>query len=102
MNDIYALSVRIGMDTAGFSTGASIVMRVFTAIQRSAGITSSQVDRLGRSLATFAAGAALTGVGVVIARFMDNAIGKAMTLQTIMVGVGQTLTNAQGFRLPPA
>jgi len=102
MNDIYALSVRIGMDTAGFSTGASVVMRLFSAIQRSAGITSGQVDRLAHSLATFAAGAALTGVGVVIARFMDNAIGKAMTLQTIMMGVGQTLTNAQGFRLPAA
>jgi len=101
MNDLYALSVRIGMETAGFATGASMVLRLFNSIQHSAGITGSQIDKLGRSLATFAAGAALTGVGVVIARFMDNAIGKAMTLQTIMVGVGQTLTNAQGFRLPP-
>jgi hypothetical protein len=101
MNQIYDLSVRIGMETAGFATGASMVLRLFNSIQHSAGITGSQIDKLGRSLATFAAGAALTGVGVVIARFMDNAIGKAMTLQTIMVGVGQTLTNAQGFRLPP-
>jgi len=101
MNDLYSLSVRIGMETAGFATGASMVLRLFNSIQRSAGITGSQIDRLGRSLATFAAGAALTGVGVVIASFMDKAIGKAITLQTIMMGVGQTLTDAQGFRLPP-
>jgi len=101
MNQIYDLSVRIGMETTGFATGASMVLRLFQSIQQSAGITGSQIDKLSRSLATFAAGAALTGVGVVIASFMDKAIGKAMTLQTIMMGVGQTLTNAQGFRLPP-
>jgi len=101
MGDIYQLAVKISLDSTAFSTGASGVLRLFNRIQHSAGITGSQIDKLGRSLTTFAAGAALTGVGVVIAGFMDNAIGKAMTLQTILVGVGQTLTNAQGFRLPP-
>jgi hypothetical protein len=101
VNSIYDMSIRLSMDVSGMSAGASVALRLFSAIQRSAGITGSQIDRLGRSLATFAAGAALTGVGVVIAKFMDHAINKAMTLQTIMMGVGQTLTDAQGFRLPP-
>ena len=101
MNQIYDLSVRIGMETTGFATGASMVLRLFNSIQHSAGITGAQIDRLGRSLATFAAGAAITGVGVVIAGFMDKAVRRAMDLQVIMTGVSQTLTNAQGFRLPP-
>jgi len=101
MGDIYSLAVKISLDSTAFSTGASGVLRLFNRIQHSAGITGAQIDKLSRSLGTFAAGAAITGVGVVIAGFMDKAIGKAMTLQTILVGVGQTLTNAQGFRLPP-
>jgi len=101
MNDIYQLAVKLTLETTAFSTGAGMVLRLFNSIQHSAGLTGSQIDKLSRSLATFAGGAALTGVGVVIAGFMDKAIGKAMTLQTIMMGVGQTLTDAQGFRLPP-
>jgi len=101
MGDIYSLAVKISLETTAFSTGAGMVLRLFNSIQRSAGLTGAQVDKLSRSLATFAAGAALTGVGVVIAGFMDKAIDKAMTLQTIMVGVGKTLTDAHGYRLPP-
>jgi len=79
MSALYELAVKLSLDTTGIATGANIVMRLFAQLQGQAGLTGAQVDKLGRSLKLFAGGAALTGVGVVIASFMDKAIGKAMT-----------------------
>jgi len=87
MNSIYDLSVRVGMDFSGMSSGAGIVMRLFNNIQRSAGITGSQIDRLGRSLALFVGGAAVTGVGFGLFSFVDKAAKRAGDLETILVGI---------------
>ncbi len=87
MNDIYDLSIRIGMNVSGMSSGASMALRLFDKIQHSAGITGSQIDKLGRSLATFVAGAAITGVGFGLFSFVDKAAKRAGDLETILVGI---------------
>jgi len=87
MGALYDLSVAISLQTTAFSTGASMVLRLFNSIQHSAGITGSQIDKLGRSLATFAAGAAVTGVGFGLFSFVDKAAKRAGDLETILVGI---------------
>jgi len=87
MGDIYSLAVKISLDSTAFSTGASGVLRLFNSIQHSAGITGSQIDKLGRSLATFVAGAAVTGVGFGLFSFVDKAAKRAGDLETILVGL---------------
>jgi hypothetical protein len=87
MNDIYQLAVKISLDSTAFSTGAGIVMRVFNSIQRSAGITGAQIDKLGKSLAVFAAGAAVTGIGYGLFSFVDKAAKRAGDLETILIGI---------------
>ena len=69
------------------STGAGAVMRMFDKNQRSAGLTGTQIDKLSRSLATFAAGAALTGIGYGLFSFVDKAAKRAGDLETILVGL---------------
>jgi len=101
MQSIYELVAKISLSTTGFTGPAATVMALLQRMQQQAGLTSTQVDRLGTSLKLLAGGAAITSIGVGLVGFMDKAVGKAMTLQTIMMGVGQTLTNAQGFRLLP-
>ena len=92
MGDIYSLAVKISLDSTAFSAGAGVVMRVFNSIQRSAGITGSQIDKLGRSLALFAAGAALTGAGVIGAHVLGGWVKAAGALQSAMAGVGLATT----------
>jgi len=87
MGDIYSLAVKISLDSTAFSTGASMVLQLFNRIQHSAGITGSQIDKLSRSLATFAAGAAVTGVGFGLFSFVDKAAKRAGDLETILVGL---------------
>ncbi len=87
MNDLYVLSARIGMDFSSFSVGTTAVMRMFTSLQNAAGVTGTHLDRLSRSLATFAAGAAITGVGVVGVSMMKRWTSAAAELQSAMMGV---------------
>jgi len=88
MGDIYSLAVKISLDSTAFSTGASAVMRLFSSIQHAAGVTGAQIDRLGKSLALVTAGAALTGVGVLLADGLGRAAKKGAELQTVMAGIG--------------
>ncbi len=96
MGDIYALAVKISLDSTAFSAGASAMMRIFNSIQRQAGITGAQIDKLGKSLALFAAGAAITGVGFGLFSFVDKAAKRAGDLETILVG----LQNRTGRTIP--
>ncbi len=85
------------MNVSGMSTGAGIVMRLFNSIQRSAGITGSQIDRLGKSLALFAGGALITGGGVLGAKMIGGWMKDAGAMQDALVQVGMAAkgTNAE-------
>lgn len=93
MNSIYDLSIKLSMSTVGMSAGANAAMRMFANIQHQAGLTGTQIDKLGKSLAMLGTGAVITGVGVGLLGFMDSAVKKAMQLQTVMIGI-QTRTGA--------
>src|SRR6266704_4203188 len=101
MNSLYDLSVQLSFRGLGLQSGIATAMGLLNRLQNQTGQAQGQIDRLGKAFKLFAAGAAITGVGVGILAFLDDAIKKAMTLQTVMTGVGQVLTNARGVGLSP-
>ncbi len=64
-----------------------MAMRLFSQVQGQAGLTGAQVDKLGRSLKMFAAGAALTGAGMVGVGLLKTWTKAAADLQSAMMGV---------------
>jgi len=84
---LYDLSVKLTLDTTGLAAGASVAMRFFAALQKTAGITGAQIDSLGKSLKVVLAGAAVTGVGFGLFSFVDKAAKRAGDLETILVGL---------------
>ena len=89
MNSLYRMAIDLTMTVTGMTAGATLALQHMQRLQHQAGLTATQVDKLGAALRTFAAGAAVTGVGVALVGFMDKAVNRAMALQTIMVGLQQ-------------
>ncbi len=87
MGSIYDLFVRISLQTTGMTTGANAVLGIFASIQRQAGLTGTQIDKLGKSLKVVLAGAAVTGVGFGLFDFVDKAAKRAGDLETILIGI---------------
>jgi hypothetical protein len=87
MQALYDLSVKLTLDTTGMAAGASVAMKLFAALQKTAGITGAQIDSLGKSLKVVLAGAAVTGVGFGLFSFVDKAAKRAGDLETILVGI---------------
>jgi len=93
MGTFYDMAIRLSMTTTGMTAGANAAIAMMQRLHTQAGLTGTQIDKLGKSLAMLGTGAAITGVGVGLLGFMDSAVKKAMELQTIAIGI-QTRTGA--------
>jgi len=88
MNSLYSLSVRLSMETGGFVAGAGMVGALLRKLEQQAIATGASVGALHKSMGLLAGGAALTGVGVLLADGLGRAAKKGAELQTVMAGIG--------------
>ncbi len=98
MDSLYEMAARVTMDVTGMTGPAMAAFTMMNRLHAQAGLTTTQIDKLGAAFKTFAAGTAITGVGVGLAALMGDAVKRAEALQTIVIGI-QTRTGASAMQM---
>lgn len=88
MDSLYSVVVRLGLDSTGFTAGTSMATTILHKLEQQAIATGSSVNALHTSMGLLAGGAALTGVGFLLADGLAHAAKKGAELQTVMAGIG--------------
>ena len=92
MGTFYDMAIRLSMTTTGMTAGANAAMAMIQRLHTQAGLTGTQIDKLGKSLALFATGAALTGAGFAGVGILKSWTKAAADLQSAMEGVALATT----------
>ncbi len=92
MGTFYDMAIRLSMTTTGMTAGANAAIAMVQRLHTQAGLTGTQIDKLGKSLALFAIGAALTGAGLAGVGILKTWTKAAADLQSAMEGVALATT----------
>ncbi len=92
MGTFYDMAIRLSMTTTGMTAGANAAMAMIQRLHTQAGLTGTQIDKLGKSLALFATGAALTGAGLAGVGILKTWAKAAADLQSAMEGIALATT----------
>jgi len=92
MGTFYDMAIRLSMTTTGMTAGANAAIAMMQRLHSQAGLTGTQIDKLGKSLALFATGAALTGAGLAGVGILKTWTKAAADLQSAMEGVALATT----------
>ena len=98
MDSLYEMAARVSLDVTGMMGPGMAAFPMMNRLHAQAGFTTTQIDKLGAAFKTFAAGTAITGVGVGLAALMGDAVKRAEALQTIVIGI-QTRTGASAMQM---
>jgi len=88
MDSLYSVVVRLGMESSGFASGATLAMGLLQRLEQQAAATGTSTAALGKSLGMVAGGMALIAGGMAGVGVLKSWATAAGDFQSAMAGVG--------------
>jgi len=88
MDSLYSIVVRLGLDSAGFASGATLATTLLQKLEQQAATAGTSVAALHRSIGLLGAGIVVTGAGFILGDLLSHAARKGAELQVVMAGIG--------------